>query len=249
MPPAATTAAQKQQIAEFVGVTQADSRTATKLLKQANWNVSHAVNLYVLKSPTSRSRPLLNLPLSFYSGGGGGVAPSGPQKSLNKIFDSYRTQPIEYPDELDIEATSKLCSDLQIDLGDIGALVFFEVIQSPQIGMIKRSEFVSALSEANYDSTTKIRNLVLSLRSQLPTNQPLFKRVYNHSFQLLLEDRKKAIELEQAEEFWKVLFSPAGFDWNSVGGSGQPWKEWWVCLLYTSPSPRDGLLSRMPSSA
>ena len=23
----------------------------------------------------------------------------------------------------------------------------------------------------------------------------------------------------------------------------------WYCLLYTSPSPRDGLLSRMPSSA
>ena len=23
----------------------------------------------------------------------------------------------------------------------------------------------------------------------------------------------------------------------------------WTCLLYTSPSPRDGLLSRMPSSA
>ena len=26
-------------------------------------------------------------------------------------------------------------------------------------------------------------------------------------------------------------------------------KEVYVCLLYTSPSPRDGLLSRMPSSA
>ena len=25
--------------------------------------------------------------------------------------------------------------------------------------------------------------------------------------------------------------------------------EYWPCLLYTSPSPRDGLLSRMPSSA
>ena len=24
---------------------------------------------------------------------------------------------------------------------------------------------------------------------------------------------------------------------------------YWSCLLYTSPSPRDGLLSRMPSSA
>ena len=26
-------------------------------------------------------------------------------------------------------------------------------------------------------------------------------------------------------------------------------KRYCVCLLYTSPSPRDGLLSRMPSSA
>ena len=26
-------------------------------------------------------------------------------------------------------------------------------------------------------------------------------------------------------------------------------EQTWVCLLYTSPSPRDGLLSRMPSSA
>ena len=26
-------------------------------------------------------------------------------------------------------------------------------------------------------------------------------------------------------------------------------QEGYICLLYTSPSPRDGLLSRMPSSA
>ena len=31
--------------------------------------------------------------------------------------------------------------------------------------------------------------------------------------------------------------------------TGIPAKEFWDCLLYTSPSPRDGLLSRMPSSA
>ena len=28
-----------------------------------------------------------------------------------------------------------------------------------------------------------------------------------------------------------------------------PGTQWVSCLLYTSPSPRDGLLSRMPSSA
>ena len=31
--------------------------------------------------------------------------------------------------------------------------------------------------------------------------------------------------------------------------AGKPSDIWKVCLLYTSPSPRDGLLSRMPSSA
>ena len=36
----------------------------------------------------------------------------------------------------------------------------------------------------------------------------------------------------------KCAASPSGFQWFDL-----------ICLLYTSPSPRDGLLSRMPSSA
>ena len=31
--------------------------------------------------------------------------------------------------------------------------------------------------------------------------------------------------------------------------SDRIWAKGYICLLYTSPSPRDGLLSRMPSSA
>ena len=36
-------------------------------------------------------------------------------------------------------------------------------------------------------------------------------------------------------------------DANGIGGSSH--LKGLACLLYTSPSPRDGLLSRMPSSA
>ena len=39
---------------------------------------------------------------------------------------------------------------------------------------------------------------------------------------------------------------------NGVAGgrlAGRPVDWFYYCLLYTSPSPRDGLLSRMPSSA
>ena len=38
----------------------------------------------------------------------------------------------------------------------------------------------------------------------------------------------------------------------AIRGSEAMWHRFWQpvpCLLYTSPSPRDGLLSRMPSSA
>ena len=33
------------------------------------------------------------------------------------------------------------------------------------------------------------------------------------------------------------------------GGSNREYAEWMLCLLYTSPSPRDYAASRMPSSA
>ena len=43
-----------------------------------------------------------------------------------------------------------------------------------------------------------------------------------------------------------IYSSPATLAYNSPGAQGFGVKS---CLLYTSPSPRDGLLSRMPSSA
>ena len=36
---------------------------------------------------------------------------------------------------------------------------------------------------------------------------------------------------------------------GSTGGVLERYGQEYTCLLYTSPSPRDGLLSRMPSSA
>ena len=36
---------------------------------------------------------------------------------------------------------------------------------------------------------------------------------------------------------------------DALVGSGSVTNRYMPCLLYTSPSPRDGLLSRMPSSA
>ena len=59
-------------------------------------------------------------------------------------------------------------------------------------------------------------------------------------------------EQSYPEKFVKTL-SDAGYLSALIpedfGGSGLGIAEASICLLYTSPSPRDGLLSRMPSSA
>ena len=63
----------------------------------------------------------------------------------------------------------------------------------------------------------------------------------------------------EGDEFdgFKVLnrvVNPEGANgWAIVESSNHQniwkWSSIWVCLLYTSPSPRDRVLSRMPSSA
>ena len=52
--------------------------------------------------------------------------------------------------------------------------------------------------------------------------------------------------------FAKLPITPNLIDeWEDINNDAQfdPEIDKWTCLLYTSPSPRDATLSRMPSSA
>ena len=71
-----------------------------------------------------------------------------------------------------------------------------------------------------------------------------------------VENKNRPIDKEQLMKLAKdeadILFDLENdiieqmkLDYIKEGGKGQSF----TCLLYTSPSPRDGLLSRMPSSA
>ena len=71
--------------------------------------------------------------------------------------------------------------------------------------------------------------------------------------------RKKPIntdmmrDIEPLTDNQQVLFNAYAENKNLVAygcaGTGKTFITLYNCLLYTSPSPRDGLLSRMPSSA
>lgn len=95
---------------------------------------------------------------SFFSGPNG--APNPLRASISKLFDKYRDDPKNEPDEINAEGTQKMLSEMNIGLDDIGAFVFSELVQSPSLGKITREGFVDGCLEVNADSVAKIRNVV-----------------------------------------------------------------------------------------
>ena len=59
----------------------------------------------------------------------------------------------------------------------------------------------------------------------------------------VLESAKVTSSLQEAVGEAKLVFATSARE-RSIG-----WPSTYACLLYTSPSPRDATLSRMPSSA
>ena len=57
-----------------------------------------------------------------------------------------------------------------------------------------------------------------------------------------------AVVAEDLGKRFDIYNSDRGRIWEFFGNR-QHHVEFWACLLYTSPSPRDATLSRMPSSA
>ena len=98
----------------------------------------------------------------------------------------------------------------------------------------------------------------VGVETDLPV-RGVYSSTIHHSYGLSLADRvTQPDQLSFVGRF--VVTGPASeiFSTNSIaqanptttGGWGNRWSAGWVtCLLYTSPSPRDATLSRMPSSA
>ena len=61
-------------------------------------------------------------------------------------------------------------------------------------------------------------------------------------------EEKKIWKIEDTTDEWKKENLEI-IQKRLTGWQLESFKESYTCLLYTSPSPRDGLLSRMPSSA
>lgn len=144
---------------------------------------------------------------------------------MSKIFDKYRENPREEPDEINVEGVGKMLGEMGIGLEDIGSLVFSELVQSPSLGKVTRDGFVDGAVDVDADSLQKLRSIVIQRRSQLSKDRALFKNVYNHTFTIALQGNQKALSSEMALEFWKLLFSSDGLEWRTASTN---WLELWM---------------------
>ena len=70
----------------------------------------------------------------------------------------------------------------------------------------------------------------------------MFPLLKNWDFDVIINHNRYTLLNREADEMYSYAHSKNISIFNAAPYAGG-------CLLYTSPSPRDGLLSRMPSSA
>ncbi|KAL1635070.1 Scaffold-type E3 ligase [Diplodia intermedia] len=213
-------------IQQVVNFTSCDRTTAARILRNHNWNAEQAINGY------------------FNNGGGSGGAKAY-EANLNQIFDKYVDNPQD-KDSVGVDGTMQYLQDLDVPLDDITSLAVLELVQAPTMGEITRKGFVEGWAAKHYnsavaveaelmkfhraDSIDKQKAAVSQLRSALSSSSSrnTMKRVYKHTFIVARPPGQKAIPLEQAIEYWKLLYSPSGLDWST---QTTPWLDWWIEFL------------------
>ncbi|KAI7019637.1 hypothetical protein KC362_g13953, partial [Hortaea werneckii] len=161
---------------------------------------------------------------AYFNNPNGAANPTRP--ALSKIFDKYRDNPSEEPDEMNIDGLTELLGEMDIEPGDMGALIFSEIVSSPSLGKVTREGFVDGWSELGVDNLPKMKDVCQQRRLTLNQDMGLFKNVYNAAFPLVLPPGSKTLPLEFATEFWTMLFTPPGLEWKSAQGT--PWLDWWL---------------------
>ncbi|WPJ63844.1 hypothetical protein SMAC4_02077 [Sordaria macrospora] len=210
-----STATQRQRVAQFVAVTNASKDSAQRYLRNANYNVELAANLYM--NDRERKR--------------------GPDDALNQLFDRLisdedRTtagagKPV---DAIGAESAQAYISSMGANIENFEAFVVLEIVRADSIGQISRQGFVEGWTAVYLEQRipadpTAHRNYVQMCIQNLPQNPAYFKKVYQFAFGLgKAEPAQKALEKDVALVFWDLFLGTAESSDTGVPGP-RPWKS------------------------
>ncbi|KAI0532391.1 Cullin binding-domain-containing protein [Xylaria digitata] len=213
MPP--QTSAQKAAVSNFVAITGASDRTATKYLKNVSYKLNEAIDAF------------------FQANGGGSGAASGPNRDtqLNQLFDSLRNEQEDGKDTLGADSAMGYLQSIGVGLEDASLFLAVELLQAPSIGEIPRAGFVYGWKEAGVEVKTEAQAAHLKHLAGLMTRErDLFRKVYRYAFVAGKEGEQRALSLEMALLYWDTLFKRPGQSW--VGSSTKiDWLNEWRNFL------------------
>ena len=91
---------------------------------------------------------------------------------------------------------------------------------------------IRILTKHSCDTLTKQQTHADSLRTRLPEDPDLFRRVYRYTFLITRMSGQRNLALEIATEQWRLFFTPdnGGVPWNT---STTPWLDWWIEFVET----------------
>jgi DCN1-like protein 1/2 len=86
------------------------------------------------------------------------------------------------------------------------------------------------LTSDRHDNIEKQKTLVLQRRGNLqtPSQRNVYKKLYKHTFLLARAPGQKGVLLDNAIEYWRLLFSPPAIEWKTAKS---PFLDWWIEFL------------------
>jgi len=81
-----------------------------------------------------------------YFNGGSSVASNPHKDALNKLFDKYREDAQNEPDEINMEGMMSIMAKMDISVESVALLIFSDLVRSPTLGKLTREGFVEGLA-------------------------------------------------------------------------------------------------------
>ncbi|KAF8339263.1 Cullin binding-domain-containing protein [Amanita rubescens] len=187
----------------------------------------------------------LDVAIDAYYGDSGSVTgkekPQASTSKLNSLFDKYKDP---RDDDITIDGTLDLCSDLKVDPEDVALLAMAYELKSPRIGVWTRQGWIQGWKNIGCDTMDGMKVSLGDLRDKLSSSPKYFQSVYNYAFNFAkAEPAQRSLPLDTARAYWTLLISQGSKgkalkaktedeDVDMVGAGWQDhYTQWWFDFL------------------
>ncbi|SMN20699.1 similar to Saccharomyces cerevisiae YLR128W DCN1 Scaffold-type E3 ligase required for cullin neddylation and ubiquitin ligase activation [Maudiozyma saulgeensis] len=180
---------EEKKIQKFISLTECTPKLARKYLQRNQWYIDYALN-------------------DFYDSELGGFVDTAPKdikypQELIDLFNKYS------PDgnEIDVEGIMAFIDDLGLKLEDIVTICLAKLLGWNKLtDLITKDQFLSNWYMQGCSHISEMKTVMQDLKNKLATDPKYLTDVYNFTFDLIIDDDAKMLDLKTAIEYWKLYF-------------------------------------------